>query len=138
MRIPTGTDSNLQFLNWTVDDNGAWDVASNARGYTDAAVVEYDDRSHSVRFAEALMPKVPFGQYLDADLARSRSENLELEARGKHLLHRHGVVRGLVFLNHADMGSYRCSDAEFLDGHDDQRPTFPRPGAREGIVTGSA
>lgn len=111
-----GTDSNLQFLNWTVDDNGAWDVASNARGYTDAAVVEYDDRSHSVRFAEALMPKVPFGQYLDADLARSRSENLELEARGKHILHRDGVVRGLVFLNHADMGSYRVANAEFLDG----------------------
>ena len=32
-----GSDSNLQFLNWTVDDNGAWDVAANARGYTDAA-----------------------------------------------------------------------------------------------------
>ena len=31
-----GSDSNLQFLNWTVDDNGAWDVASNARGYTEA------------------------------------------------------------------------------------------------------
>ena len=56
-----GSDSNLQFLNWSVDDNGAYDVAANARGYTDAVVVEYDDRSHSARFAEALMPKIPFG-----------------------------------------------------------------------------
>jgi high affinity Mn2+ porin len=111
-----GSDSNLQFLNWTVDDNGAWDVAANARGYTDAAIVEYDDRSRSVRFAEALMPKVPFGRFLDADLARSRSENVEVEARGKHIFRRDGVVRVLGYLNHADMGNYRESNAEFLDG----------------------
>jgi len=111
-----GSDSNQQFLNWTVDDNGAWDVAANARGYTDAVIVEYDDRSRSLRFAEALMPKTPFGRFLDADLARSRSENLELEARGKHIFRRDGVVRVLGYLNHADMGSYRVANAEFLDG----------------------
>jgi hypothetical protein len=111
-----GSDSNLQFLNWTVDDNGAYDVASDTRGYTDAVTLEYDDRSRSVRFAEALMPKVPFGQFLDADLARSRAENLELEARGKHIVHREGVVRVLGYLNHANMGNYRETNAEFLDG----------------------
>lgn len=115
-----GSDSNLQFLNWTVDENGAWDVASNARGYTDGVVVEYDDesrddRSRAVRFAEALMPKVPFGRFLDADLARSRSENLELEARGKHVLNREGAVRVLGYLNHGPMGSYREASAEFLN-----------------------
>src|SRR5579863_1129551 len=31
-----GTDSHLQFLNWTVDNNGAYDYAANTRGYTDA------------------------------------------------------------------------------------------------------
>ncbi|HVN94481.1 MAG TPA: carbohydrate porin [Terracidiphilus sp.] len=112
-----GSDSNLQFLNWTVDDNGAWDVASNARGYTDAVIVEFDNHAHSARFAEALMPKTPFSQFLDADLARSHSENLELEARGKHVLHRDGVVRVLGYLNHAPMGSYRVANAEYLDGH---------------------
>jgi len=111
-----GSDSNLQFLNWTVDDNGAWDVASNARGYTDGVIVEYDDRSRSVRFAEALMPKIPFSQFLDADLARSRAENVELEARGKHIFHRDGVVRVLGYLNHANMGNYQVANAEFLDG----------------------
>ncbi len=111
-----GSDSNLQFLNWTVDDNGAWDVASNARGYTDALMAEYDDRSHSVRFAEAMMPKVPFSQFLDADLARSRAENLELEARGRHIVHHEGVVRVLGYLNHARMGSYRQANAEFFQG----------------------
>ncbi len=38
-----GTDSHLQFLNWTVDNNGAYDYAANTRGYTDAAIIEYDD-----------------------------------------------------------------------------------------------
>jgi hypothetical protein len=111
-----GSDSNLQFLNWTVDSNGAYDVASNTRGYTDGAIVEYDDRSWSARFAEALMPKVANGEYLDADVARSRAENLELEARGKPIAHRNGAVRLLGYLNHADMGSYREAVAEFLDG----------------------
>jgi len=111
-----GSDSNLQFLNWTVDDNGAYDVASNTRGYTDAVMVEYDDPSRAVRFAEALMPKVANSAFLDADLARSRSENLELEATGNHILHRDGTVRLLSYLNHGNMGNYREANAEFLTG----------------------
>ncbi len=111
-----GSDSNLQFLNWTIDDNGAYDVASNTQGYTEGAMLEYDDRSWSARFAEALMPKVANSAYLDADLTRSRAENLELEARGKHILHRAGVVRLLGYLNHANMGNYREANVEFLDG----------------------
>jgi len=27
-----GTDSHLQFLNWSIDNNGAWDYAANTRG----------------------------------------------------------------------------------------------------------
>jgi high affinity Mn2+ porin len=33
-----GTDSHLQFMNWTVDNNGAWDYAADTRGYTYAAI----------------------------------------------------------------------------------------------------
>jgi high affinity Mn2+ porin len=111
-----GSDSNLQFLNWTVDSNGAYDVASNTRGYTDAVMLEYDDSSRAVRFAEALMPKVADSEFLDADLARARSENLELEASGKHIMDRNGTVRLLGYLNHGNMGSYREANAEFLAG----------------------
>jgi len=52
-----GSDSHLQFLNWTADNNGAYDYAANTRGYTDGAIIEYDDHWWSARFAEALMPK---------------------------------------------------------------------------------
>jgi hypothetical protein len=77
------SNSHLQFLNWTVDNNGAYDYAANTRGYTDGAGIEYHDHWFSARFGETLMPKIANGTNLDADIARARSENFELEARGK-------------------------------------------------------
>ena len=47
-----GSDSHLQFLNWTMDNNGAYDYAANTRGYTDGAILEYDDHWWTARFAE--------------------------------------------------------------------------------------
>ncbi len=111
-----GQDSHLQFLNWTVDNNGAYDYAANTRGYTDSAMVEFDDHWWTVRFAESLMPKVANGINLDANIARARAENLEFEARGKRIAHRAGVVRLMSYLNHADMGNYNAAIASFLAG----------------------
>ena len=110
-----GSDSHLQFMNWTVDNNGAYDYAANTRGYTDGAMVEYDDRGWSARFAEALMPKTANGIHLDADVARARAENLEFDLQGSRIAHRPGTVRLLGYLNHADMGNYEQAIAEFLD-----------------------
>jgi high affinity Mn2+ porin len=111
-----GTDSRLQFLNWTVDNNGAYDYAANTRGYTDAAILEYDDHWFTVRFGEALMPKVANGIFLDADLSRARSENLELDATGNLFLHRAATVRLVGFLNHANMGNYQEAIRDFKNG----------------------
>ncbi len=111
-----GQDSHFQFLNWTVDNNGAWDYAANTRGYTDGVNLEYDDHWWTARFAEVLEPKIANGINLDADVARARSENLELEARGKVIAHRAGTVRLLSYLNHADMGNYREAIDEYLAG----------------------
>ena len=110
-----GSDSHFQFLNWTVDDNGAYDYAANTRGYTDGLILEYDDHWFTARFAEALMPKVANGIHLDADLARARAENLEFDAAGTRFLHRAGAVRLLLYLNHANMGNYREAIESFLD-----------------------
>ncbi len=38
-----GTDSNFQFLNWTVDNSGAYDYAADTRGFTYAARVSPKD-----------------------------------------------------------------------------------------------
>lgn len=109
-----GSDSHLQFLNWTTDNNGAYDYPANTRGYTDGVILEFDDHWWTVRFAEALMPKVANGVHLDADVARARSENLEFEARGKLIAHRDGTFRLLSYLNHANMGNYREAIADYL------------------------
>ena len=111
-----GTDSHLQFLNWTVDNDGAYDYAANTRGYTDGAILEYDDHWFSARFGVMLMPKVANGIYLDADIARARGENLEFDTTGNWLLHRSGTVRFLSYLNIADMGNYEEANANFLNG----------------------
>ena len=127
-----GSDSHLQFLNWTVDNNGAYDYAANTRGYTDGAILEYGDHWFTARFAEALMPKVANGLYLDADLARSRAENLELEARGKRVRTAQELCACSRFLNHADMGKLREAIEDYLDQRQRQpRTSFPR-GAKGG------
>jgi hypothetical protein len=111
-----GTDSNFQFTNWTVDNNGVYDYAADTRGFTYGAIIEYHDRRWALRFAEALMPKVANGIHLDADLSRARSENVEFELRGSILKHRVGTLRLLSFVNHANMGSYREAVNNFLAG----------------------
>jgi high affinity Mn2+ porin len=113
-------DSHLQFLNWTVDIDGAYDYAANTRGYTWGSLVEYDDGPWSLRFAEALMPKFANGPQLDADLARARAENAEVDWQhnllGRLRPGRAGAIRVLSYVNHADMGSYREAINAFLSG----------------------
>jgi high affinity Mn2+ porin len=111
-----GTDSNLQFMNWTVDNAGTYDYAADTRGYTFAAMLEYHDRWWAVRFAEGLMPKVANGINLDADLARARAENVEFEFHRLAIRDQQGVLRLLTFVNHADMGDYQQAIDNFRAG----------------------
>ena len=111
-----GTDSNLQFMNWAVDNNGAYDYAADTRGFTFAALAEYHDRNYVVRFAEVLMPKVANGIHLDADMSRARAENVELELHGRVIGKQEGIVRALAYVNHGNMGVYRDAVANFLAG----------------------
>jgi high affinity Mn2+ porin len=115
-----GSDSHLQFLNWTAVNNGAYDYAADTRGYTFAAMAEYHDHTWSARFAEALMPKVANGPKLDFNLARARSENIELEFRPELQRDKKTTIRLLSFVNHANMGSYREAVEAFLSGTDRQ------------------
>jgi hypothetical protein len=118
-----GSDSHLQFLNWTGVNNGAYDYAADTRGYTVAAMAEYHDHGWGVRFAEALMPKAANGPKLDFNLVRARSENIEVEFRPELQKEKKTVIRLLSFINHADMGSYREAVQAFLAGSDPQ-PTI--------------
>ncbi len=114
-----GSDSHLQFTNWTIVNNGAWDYAADTRGYTVAGVLEYDDRAWSARYALAAMPTVANGLDLDWAISRAHAQNWEFELR-KGLfsapLKRPGAVRVLSYVNNAHMGNYRQSVQQFISG----------------------
>jgi high affinity Mn2+ porin len=111
-----GSDTGFQFMNWTADNNGAYDYAADTRGFTFAAMLEYHVRRWAFRFAEALMPKIANGIHLDAELSRARAENMEFELHGTVLKHQEGIIRFLSYVNHANMGSYREAIDNFLAG----------------------
>lgn len=116
-----GSDSHLQFTNWTIDNNGAWDYAADTRGYTVGGILEYDDRIWSARYAIAAMPTIANGITLDWAFSRASGQNWEFELRKglfAPLLNpkRQGAVRVLSFVNHAHMGDYRESVEQYLAG----------------------
>ena len=108
-----GSDSHLQFMNWAVVNNGAFDYAADTRGYTYGLVAELYAKTWAARFGEMLMPTVANGIQLDWNIARARGENFEFEYHTALLPKRDSVVRALGFVNHANMGSYR----EAIDGY---------------------
>lgn len=112
------SDSHMQFTNWTVDNNGAWDYAADTRGYTYAGVIEYQDRAWAARYVLAAMPVVANGIDLDWAFSRARAQNWEFEARRGLLPGRKGTQRVLAFVNNAHMGDYRESVRRYMEGLD--------------------
>jgi high affinity Mn2+ porin len=113
-----GSDSHLQFLNWTIDNNGAWDYAADTRGYTVGGIAEYDDRAWSLRYGIFTMPVVANGIDMDWALSRAHGQNGEFELRHSFVPQRKGVTRVLFFANRAHMGTYREAVDSFLNGSD--------------------
>jgi high affinity Mn2+ porin len=111
-----GSDTHLQFNNWTLDNNGAWDYAADTRGYTVGFVVDYEDRNWGLRFGEGLMPKVANGIDLVWKPWQAHAENWEFELRHGVVPKKAGVVRLLAYTNYANMGIYRDAIAQFQKG----------------------
>jgi len=110
------TDSHLQFLNWTIDDNGAWDYAADTRGYTVGGLLEYDDRNWSARYGIFAMPVIANGIRLDWAFSRAHGQNWEYELRHSFIPKRKGTTRILAFANTAHMGNYRLAVQHYLAG----------------------
>lgn len=111
-----GSDSHLQFMNWAIVNNGAFDYAADTRGYTYGVVIEYYDKWWAARYGELLMPTIANGITLDWDIARAGGQNLEFEVHPELLKHRQTVFRALSFLNRANMGSYNEAILQYLNG----------------------
>jgi len=109
-----GSDSHLQFMNWTLANNGAYDYAADTRGYTYGVVAEYFDRGWAMRFGEMLMPKVANGLDLEWNLGRARAENAEIEFHPTLIPGKQSGLRLLGFVNHANMGNYREAIDDYL------------------------
>jgi high affinity Mn2+ porin len=102
-----GSDTKFQFINWTTDNNGAYDYAADTRGYTVGLTADYEDRNWGFRFGEALMPKIANGIDLVWKPWQAHAENFEYELRHGVIPRKSGVVRLLAYTNYANMGIYR-------------------------------
>ncbi len=116
-----GTDSHLQFMNWTSDNNGAWDYAADTRGYTVGAVAEFISPVLSARYGYALLPTIANGIDLEYHLNKAHAQNVEVEMDrgllGKLVsAERKGVVRLLGYVNDANMGDYRAQNVLWVQG----------------------
>jgi hypothetical protein len=110
-----GSDTHFQFINWSLDNNGAWDYAADTRGYTVGVVADYEDRNWGVRFSEALMPKGANGIDLVWRPWQVHAENWEYELRHGVLPKKSGVIRLLAYTNYANMGIYREANRQFKE-----------------------
>jgi high affinity Mn2+ porin len=98
-------DPRMQFLNWSIMYNGAWDYPADVRGYTVGAVQEVEFLRTVLRVGSFLEPKEANGPHLDLRVSSNHGEAFEVE----HVYAKGGIARVLAFVNHADMGTYRTA-----------------------------
>jgi high affinity Mn2+ porin len=95
-----------QFLNWVLNDNGAFDYAADSLGVIDGGSIELNQKTWALRYGFFDVPRVSNGEAKDLHFLKAWQQVLELEKRysiGEHP----GKVRLLGWLEHAHMGSYR-------------------------------
>jgi high affinity Mn2+ porin len=112
---PVGSDSHMQFMNWAIDNDPAWDYAADTRGYTWAIVIEYWDRNFALRFADALEPTTANGINLQWDLQKAHSENYEIEYHPSLLEGRDTAIRTMAYMNTANMGVYTQAINQYFE-----------------------
>jgi high affinity Mn2+ porin len=101
-------DPRTQFLNWALMDSGAWDYASDARGYSQGLLLDWHEEHWSLRYAGVMVSQKANGLYMDPISPTLHSDNLEFESRYE-LSDRPGAIRVMAFRNRANMGEYRTA-----------------------------
>lgn len=98
-------DPRTQFMNWAMMDYGAWDMPSDARGYTRGIAIEYYHDDWAIRLGRNLLPVESNGLQLNGDFSGSHSDNLEIE-KGYEIGEQSGKIRALAFRNKAKFGNF--------------------------------
>ena len=98
----------LQFMNWSLFQNTAWDYAADTRGYSNGIAVAYIAPTWALRVGAFQMPTRANGNVFDDDIRNANAAEVELT-----LAHptTGTIVRTLVWLNHARMGNYAAAVA---------------------------
>jgi hypothetical protein len=109
-----GGDSHLQFMNWAVNQNAAYDFSADPRGYTWGVIIEYQSPKWGLRFAEGLMPNA--GNGLEWNLRKANTSNFEFELHRGFLKKQDGIIRVLAYINNANMGIYQYANEQYLSG----------------------
>jgi high affinity Mn2+ porin len=95
-----------QFLNWVLNDNGAFDYAADSLGVIEGAIVELNQKTWALRYGIFDVPRVSNGFAKDGHFLKAWQQVIELEERYSILDHP-GKIRLLGWLESAHMGSYR-------------------------------
>ncbi len=111
-----GSDSHLQFMNWSVDQNGGWDFTADPRGYTWGIYAEYQSPKWGLRFAEALFPGPNLGDNLEWNLRKANTSTFEFELHRGFLPKKAGIIRVLSYINNGNMGIYQYANEQYLSG----------------------
>jgi high affinity Mn2+ porin len=101
----------LQFMNWGLFNNTAWDYAADTRGYSNGIAFNWVHAVWTLRAALMQMPLKANGNKFDGALDDAHGGNVELEL---HVPGAQTVVRVLAYQNEARMGLY--SEALALAG----------------------
>jgi high affinity Mn2+ porin len=95
-----------QFLNWVLNDNGAFDYAADSLGVIEGATIELNQKTWALRYGIFDVPRVSNGFAKDGHFLKAWQQMIELEERYSILDHP-GKIRFLGWLESAHMGSYR-------------------------------
>jgi hypothetical protein len=93
----------LQFMNWGLFQNTAWDYAADTRGYSNGVALNWIHPSWSLRAAAMQMPFKANGNVFDSDVRQAHGLNAEFE---EHIGLTGTVLRLLAYENEARMGLY--------------------------------
>jgi high affinity Mn2+ porin len=97
-------DPRETFLNGSIWAAGAWDYPADSKGYSDGAVLEWNEAHWTLRSGMFLEPKIANNRDLEPRFWHSFGAMTELETRYS-LGERAGVLRTMLFANRAAMGS---------------------------------
>lgn len=104
-------DPRMQFMNWALMDNGAWDYPANTRGYVLGLFTEFGQPDWTLRFALTMVVTQANSSTWDSKLLKANTQTVEYEKR-YNIDGKKGVLRLLGFLNNGKFGNYDIAVAQ--------------------------